>query len=194
MLENQVIDFINDKIDMQAFQQICQDTYYKCISENDLQYNLDVIKYLPFLHNFAFPEYGTSIGEYKGEVQFYLKLLHHEIEYHYSCVILLPNLKNDCNIDIEDDLFIEKLSYLFKEKKNTLDNIFGMLYNMLQELISQYLNNQEDCFDYINCTDELSKEYLKDRILKLYMYYTGEKEFIVQLFCYTEARDVFCII
>ena len=39
-----------------------------------------------------------------------------------------------------------------------------------------------------------SKEYLKKRILQLYMYYTGENEFILQLFCNTSKKDVFCIV
>ena len=194
MLENHVIDFINEKIDMQAFQQICQDTYSKCVSKKDFQYNLDAIKYLPFIHYFSFPEYGLSFDEYKGEVQFYLKLLHHKVEYSYSCVIFLPRRESDCHIDIYDDLLIEKLSYLFKEENKSFDNVFGILYNMLQKLISQYLNDQEDCCDYLNCSDELSKECIKKRILQLYMYYTGEKEFILQLFCNTSGKDVFCIV
>ena len=194
MLENKVIDFINGKIDMQAFQQICRDTYSESISKKDSQYNLDAIKYLPFIHYFSFPEHGTSFDEYRSEVQFYLKLLHHKVEYSYSCVIFLPRRENHCHIDVNDDLLIEKLSCLFKEKNKSIDNVFGILYNTLQKLISQYLNDQEDCFDYLNCSDELSKEYLKKRILQLYMYYTGEKEFILQLFCSTSERDVFCIV
>ena len=194
MLENHAIDFLNGKIDMHAFQQLCRDIYTKCVSEKNFQYNLDAIKCLPFIHYFAFPEHGTSVDEFKGEVQYYLKLLHYEVEYSYSCVILLPHQENDCHIDMDDDLLTEKLSCLFKEENNEFDNIFGLLYNMLQKLICQYLNGQDDCFDHLNCSDNMSKEYLKKRILQLYMYYTGENEFILQLFCNTSKKDVFCIV
>ncbi len=194
MLENYLIDFINEKIDMQTFQQLCRDTYSRCISDKDYQYNLDAIKYLPFIHYFSFPEHGTSIDEYKTEAQFYLKLLHHKVEYSYSCVVLLPRRKNECCVDSDVDLYVEKLSCQFKEKNKADDNIFGILYTMLQKLIGQYLNDQVDCFDYLNCADELSKEYLKKRIHQLYMYYTGEKEFILQLFCNASGKDVFCIV
>ena len=194
MLESYAFDFLNGKINRQTFQQLCQETYSKYISKKDFQYNLDAIKYLPFIHYFSFPEYGTSVDEFKDEVQHYLNLLHHTIEYSYSCVVLLPRHENDCHIGIDDELFVKKISCLFKDENKEIDSIFGLLYNMLQKLISQYLNDQEDCFDYLNCSDELSKEYLKKRIIQLYMYYTGEKEFILQLFCNTSERDVFCIV
>lgn len=194
MLENYAIEFINDKIDIQIFQELCQDTYHKYISEKNLQYNLESIKYLPFIHNFSFPEYGISIEDYKSEVQFYLKLLHHEVDYHYSCVILLPPFGSGCYVDIDDKLFIEKISCLFREEKKLPDSIFDIIHNALCGMISQYLDNQEYCFDFINCTDELSRGFLRERIIRLYMYYTGTKEFIVQWFCNASEKDVFCII
>lgn len=194
MLEKSVVDFLNGKIDMQAFQQICDDTYSKCIFMKDCQYNFDAIKCLPFIHSFAFPEPGTGFDEYKKEVQFYLELLHHKVEYRYACVILLPRLSGDSHIDIDNGFIVEKIAYLFQQKNESLDNVYGILYDMLQKLISRYLNPQDDFFDYLNCEDELSKEYLKERIRQLYMYYTGEKEFILQLFCDTSGKDVFCIV
>ena len=191
MLEKYVIDFIDGKINMEMFQSLCKDTFYKYISDNDLLFSLDAIKYLPFIHYFSFPEYGVSIDEYKSEVQDYLKLLHHEVEYHYSCVILLPQLKRDDSIDIHDASFIEKVVDIFREEKDSNESISDILYNMLRELIS---NNQDDCFGYLNCSNDLSTAYLKEKIIQLYMYYTGTKEFIVQLFCNKAGRDVYCII
>lgn len=194
MLEKNCIDFINNNIDMETFQQLCRETYCKYISSKDLKYDLDAIKCLPFIHSFAYFEQGASVDEYKKEVCNYIKLLHYEVEYHYSCVILLPKLKNDYLDNFDDELFIERISCLFRDVNKTYENILDLLYNMLQELIYQYLNNKDDCFDSINCADELNKEHLRDRILQLFMYYAGKKEFMVQLFCNKSEKDVFCII
>ena len=194
MLESHVIEFLNGNIDIDTFQLLCKNIYYKHISNDDLQYSLDAIKYLPFIHQFSFPEPGTSIDEYKKEVQYYLKLLHHEVEYHYSCIILLPRSEKDCDIDINEALFMKKIIDRFQEKTKSRKQISNLIYNMLRELISQYSNEQEGCFASLNCSNKLSKEYLKERILQLYMYYTGTKEFILQLFCNKTGEDVFFIV
>lgn len=62
-------------------------------------------------------------------------------------MILLPKLKNDYLDNFDDELFIERISCLFRDVNKTYENILDLLYNMLQELIYQYLNNKDDIFE-----------------------------------------------
>lgn len=192
-------EYINGKVDSKVFTQKCKHLYRQAITTCERNMELELLKALPFIHEFAYVSYSDL--ELTTQVSYFFDVMNGKKEYHYSTFVQLsaldaPKSKLYDLYNRFDDISIEELRQLFTEHIAYKSCLNDILYSAIREIFLNFDANNPSAFDFdsINCCEETIRSKIKDRLHLLLSYYLGLEVFLLQIHSQPNIGTAYTII